>query len=538
MKATKNINIYLINKKPIKVIDVVQYDTGIQLVFTVKDFPLPVDATATLYVEKPSGNFVYQKDNITVVSDTITVDLENQALTEYGRIPYQVTVTSGSDTVTTFTGLMIVERSLKDAGAVESRTVIRAFDEVTVDEITEFQASARTIADAVIATIPDDYTELSAKVNESANAIKGKLSGAVVAAGDVSPVEHLMNVKVHGKNLAKRTNANKTETSSGITYTVLEDGRISASGTATSTAYYILTGSTDWAYQTPIQKGIYTIPKAPIDGCRITVGIRENQNAERVLYYSTSTNTVTFEVTSKEARFDMILCVDTGKTVAGAIFAPQLEEGNTATEYTPYVDPSTAKVKKHGKNLFPVTVGTYNGVTLSKYNDYYVLNGKATGSGLFITKIGKLPPGTYTLSANNPSHNGLGHIFVPIVQVYSPDTLESVAVIDDQVNGVATATIKGGKNYESRIRYQEGVTYNNFIVKPQFELNNTVTEYEAYKEVTEYIPTSDGVVEGVGSLSPNMTILTDTEGVIVECEYNKDTNKVVQKLADALGITI
>jgi hypothetical protein len=35
-----------------------------------------------------------------------------------------------------------------------------------------------------------------------------------------------------------------------------------------------------------------------------------------------------------------------------------------------------------------------------------------------------------------------------------------------------------------------------------------------------------------------MTILTDTEGVVIECEYIKDTNVVVKKFADALGITI
>lgn len=38
------------------------------------------------------------------------------------------------------------------------------------------------------------------------------------------------------------------------------------------------------------------------------------------------------------------------------------------------------------------------------------------------------------------------------------------------------------------------------------------------------------------SLSPNMTILTNIEGMIVECEYNKDINKVIQKICDALGI--
>ena len=73
--------------------------------------------------------------------------------------------------------------------------------------------------------------------------------------------------------------------------------------------------------------------------------------------------------------------------------------------------------------------------------------------------------------------------------------------------------------------------------KFMLEVNDVGTDFEAFTE-NEYVPSTDGTVEGITSLSPNMTILTDTEGVIVECEYNKDTNKVVHKLADALGITI
>jgi len=36
------------------------------------------------------------------------------------------------------------------------------------------------------------------------------------------------------------------------------------------------------------------------------------------------------------------------------------------------------------------------------------------------------------------------------------------------------------------------------------------------------------------SVSPNMTILTDTDGAIVECEYIRDSNKVIEKLTNAI----
>jgi hypothetical protein len=80
-------------------------------------------------------------------------------------------------------------------------------------------------------------------------------------------------------------------------------------------------------------------------------------------------------------------------------------------------------------------------------------------------------------------------------------------------------------------------TVTNQTVRAMIELGENCSRFEAY-EGTEHTPSADGTVEGITSLSPNMTILTDTEGAIVECEYIKDTNKVIQKIADALNITI
>ena len=62
-------------------------------------------------------------------------------------------------------------------------------------------------------------------------------------------------------------------------------------------------------------------------------------------------------------------------------------------------------------------------------------------------------------------------------------------------------------------------------IKCQLEIGTVKTDYEPYVEPTEYTPTADGTVNGVTSLYPNTTLTTDTEGVIIDCEYNKDTNK-------------
>ena len=45
-----------------------------------------------------------------------------------------------------------------------------------------------------------------------------------------------------------------------------------------------------------------------------------------------------------------------------------------------------------------------------------------------------------------------------------------------------------------------------------------------------YTPNADGTVSGITSLSPTMTIKTDNANAIIECEYHKDTNTVVNEV--------
>ena len=65
------------------------------------------------------------------------------------------------------------------------------------------------------------------------------------------------------------------------------------------------------------------------------------------------------------------------------------------------------------------------------------------------------------------------------------------------------------------------------ITDIQLELNTTATDYEPYVEPTEYIPNADGTVNGVTSLYPNTTLMTDTEGVLIDCEYLTNNYKPV-----------
>lgn len=220
MKIQKHIEVWLVKKRLIRPVDLVQFDTGVQLVFTLRDFAAPSGTTATLYVQKPSGKFVYQETGLEVADNKVTIDLLNQALTEHGNnIGYQVKLKNGSDTITTFKGIFRVEESLADAGAEESATVIAAFEAKTAEQIAEIEAFAEeqiaqakaeitAHGEAVNATIPSDYSELSAiaKKNEreKAPAIVCESSGEIVELADASD-DYLHGLTIYGKTTQNGT---------------------------------------------------------------------------------------------------------------------------------------------------------------------------------------------------------------------------------------------------------------------------------------------------------------------------------------------
>lgn len=537
MKVQKFIEVRLLKKRLTSPIDVVQYDTGVQLVFSLVDFDIPSGTTAILYVQKKSGKFVYQEKGITIAGNDITINLENQALTEHGDTPYQITLTNGSDTISTFAGVLRVERSLANSGATESKTVISAFEDLTADKLAEFRSEAEVIARQVIATIPEDYTVMEAKVNELANAVKGNLSGAVVFADDVSPVEHSPVVWVHGKNLfdvSKLSNITGKLTNNN-------DGTL----TIAANQYAIPTGKKINELCPSLKAGVVcTLSFLSTSANTKYIWL----NGANVMLYN-STYTFTDEMLNSELYLYGFRDTDDGYGSVCTISNIQIEEGTAATDYEPYIDPSTVKVKRCGKNFWHSRDLTYprtvSGVTINYDPDsqIYTFNGTSTAPGDIYT----VPNGTDIMRIN------AGETWTLKVEVMG-GTIDGVATSSGKISPLVntssyTNTIHANtdslyvtKTYTEAADitkmyfyiYASGTVFNNFKCRIQFEPNSKPTEFEKFKELSEYAPASDGTVSGLTSVSPNMTILTDTEGAIVECEYTKDTNKVIEKLTNAI----
>lgn len=205
-----------------------------------------------------------------------------------------------------------------------------------------------------------------------------------------------------------------------------------------------------------------------------------------------------------------------------------------------------ANVWVHGKNLFHFTetkTGDISGVAYSvePNSSVITLNGTATkNNNALIRQNIVLQKGTYTISVK-----GANVIDSEYDRVYVYD-VENDAVITNYVKDERPRTFILTRDTIINICYLVGVgsTYQNTNVYIQIELGNTATEYTPYIDpstvtVTEettgatYTPNADGTCEIV-SVSPTMTLLTDTEGITIECEYNRDTNIVMGDIETAI----
>ena len=194
---------------------------------------------------------------------------------------------------------------------------------------------------------------------------------------------------------------------------------------------------------------------------------------------------------------------------------------NTVTDLT------TVKVTRCGKNLFDNNKLSEWGLTLS--------NGKYTGSVSLLndkTLFSSFKSNTqYTISvkASNASKSSATLL---IAINYTDGTTQTVIRVNsttEVVYGFTSAVNKSISNITST--FYNGDTIN--IAYIQIEEGTIATEYEPY-EGAEYTPIADGTVNGVTSLYPNTTLMTDTEGVIIDCEYNRDINKAFAELHQAI----
>lgn len=414
----------------------------------------------------------------------------------------------------------------QDGAQNETFEIVYPLANIWIEELDDIRVGADgteydCAGDAVRAQIDNLNDALSENINEVYDhiedthfnsAIKGNLSGAVVRADDVSPVEHFPVVKVHGKNLIPYGTITFTRNQS-----CLLDNPLPA-GTYTISAH-IISSDTDSDYS----------------------AVSINSKSEVMKYIAlkrggrvSSTFTATKPITNID--FCAAYNYSQGEGDSATWSDIQLEEGSVSTDYEPYKDTSTVTVKRGGKNLLNLgDVKNGNGTTSTNNNGKFTVTGYFASVNTSFLHSGERYTVSFDSTRTGEAGGGLSVEFYDetdtrITGIYKQNELSTTISFTVPEGTVETRFYFYGSGASAGT---DSATYTNV----QLEYGNEATEYEPYN-CLKYTPSADGTVEGIFSLSPNMTIITDTEGAIVECEYIKDTNKVIQKIADALGITI
>ena len=198
-------------------------------------------------------------------------------------------------------------------------------------------------------------------------------------------------------------------------------------------------------------------------------------------------------------------------------------------------DLTAVKVIKCGKNLFnkDMEFNASNRVSSEEganfqYTYFIQLQPKTT---YYCTVFNLYPDVRLTLLSSRPNVNAGVHLAVALFGSDGSVWKTQLALTTGDTGKLYIGTfIEPDKTDNVNYTLSEWVQKCNL----QIELGNTGTEYEPYITPTEYTPNADGTVDGITSLYPNTTLMTDTDGVLIDCEYNRDVNKAFAELQQAI----
>lgn len=363
---------------------------------------------------------------------------------------------------------------------------------VQKEEMEQILAEARAANDYCDETMSGLEDAAEEFYNNYANAVKGNVSDSIVRVDDVSPMEHSVKCRVQGKNLFDGT---------------LNEGILG------NADFYIYTEGDYVTLKTYLKSGTYTmsisnkvyVARTILDGRYAIKGVVVSPDVP----YTFTVNTDGYVGFSM--RLDPRTAWDSSTTI-------QIEEGIIATEYEPYIDPTSVTVRRLGKNLFPV-----NEVTLEKTNAW----------GLQQMGQVRLAPGIYTA-------------YCKFEQVGVDESTVSLSIRDhsDAVDTISTANSTKTRG-ELKTTFEvtperQGIqvylycnnTANALNTKCvftdiQLEAGSDFTGFDKYITFESYTPDIDGTVT-ITSVSPTETIYSINSGITIEAEYNRDTTKMFE----------
>ncbi len=360
-----------------------------------------------------------------------------------------------------------------------------------------------SVGDAVRGQIKDTFD----KVLPTSTA-----SGAIASFDDGSDLLPAKSVKVNiepvqdlhgydhpwpaggGKNKIPFPYLTKSGTTDGITYTIDENGKITATGTTErGTNFHFVRNMT-------LTAGTYTASVIDdFSGLVFKIYDPVNRVGLCDILPAEHTHHKTFTIENETTINIYLNTGQAGVTVNISAYF-QLEEGSTATDYAPYsnICPISgwtgAEVVRAGKNLLPhrTTEQTTNGIVFTPIDGGgYHIQGTATKNAYYAIEGGfesaKIPLPSYL-------KNGLTYV------VSGRTSKCSIPIyLYGQGNFASTFTVDTDKAeyYGAFLFVQQNVTIDEDVY-PQLELGSTATAYESYQGITYPIsfPSEAGTVYG------------------------------------------
>lgn len=383
---------------------------------------------------------------------------------------------------------------------------------MSVDEINasvEMSALSALDAQTAMSTAHNILNEIQNKEdhirNSYAPAIKGNASGEIIRVDDVSSLEHDVELRVHSKNRLSLTGTPSQEFAQSHTYRswFVNPDRKTMTLSATEKG------------DNPDISGIYfgfcENGRDGLDGIKWLI-----ENGSIIQDHSVYSNLPYISI--YPATQDTITTLD-------AWFDIQLEVGSVPTSYEPWVDPAMVTVTCSNKNMFsyPFDGTNYgNGIKFTDAGDGSLIvhgtNDGVSNSVFYITKDSYLtiPAGTYSCSPNVA-----GLLLMGVEKGGGYFTLAS--------ENKTSFTLSEPKTFRSiylQIGKGNTTSFHNKKVRVMLEYGSDLSKFESPASTT-HNPSSDGTCI-ITSKSPTMTLFTDTPGVTIEAEYNRDTTKMFE----------
>lgn len=404
------------------------------------------------------------------------------------------------DGSTQYTGGSTVKESLDNINAEIANLITHGHAANEIDYVYSPAESVHDVGGAL------DYlfekTGNGDNAADVANALKGYAAGEVVAISDASPLPHNINVEVNRKNLFNKENLQHGDGTGKYYCCLLEDGRI-----------YVPVG-----YGQPTGKTLKEL--APQLEVGKTYTISGNTTGTAVIHLAESKNTWTYgkskTITQEDLDSQVHMYNIVENTEPSYITNFQIEEGTTATAYTPYLDDlSSVSLLKFGNNLFDAT--------REKIPAYIQGNDLIFSNDSYSVAIPCVPNKTYAVVHANEANTifRIGYL--------KNESLENIPQPGDNVTWKLYNVQR--KTTEKSLAITTGDDATFIIVQiASAQAANTIRTLQCCDVITAYDVDENGEVDGVTLDYPITTLSTDTNSALVNVVYNKDINKAFDAL--------